>query len=380
MARTGENIYKRKDGRWEGRCIIAYDKNGKAKYKYVYAKTYKAVKEKLLSVLSQKKTDISSQDNQNKATDKQKFENTLDEWLSHKKISIKESTYIRYKNSIENHIKPRLGGYDIAKIDNAIIENFVSELFENGKINAPGGLSAKTITDILIVVKEVLVFARIHGFVTVCNFDNIRIKHNNREMRVLSCSETQQLITVLINNINRDKLGILFCLFTGIRIGELCALQWKNISFAEQTVKIDKTMQRLQVSELIYDKKTQIVITDPKSYSSNRTIPLPDFIMELLKKFQGSDDEYFLTGESERFIEPRTMQNHFKLYLKEAGIDNANFHSLRHTFATRCVELGFDIKTLSEILGHSSVKITLDKYVHSSIEQKRANMNKLKLL
>ena len=139
-------------------------------------------------------------------------------------------------------------------------------------------------------------------------------------------------------------------------------------------------MQRLQVDNLVNDKKTQIVITDPKSYSSIRTIPLPDFIMELLKKFQGSDNEYFLTGESERFIEPRTMQNHFKLYIKEAAIDNANFHSLRHTFATRCVELGFDIKTLSEILGHSSVKITLDKYVHSSFEQKRANMNKLKLL
>lgn len=376
MARTGENIYKRKDGRWEGRCIIAYDKNGKAKYKYVYAKTYKAVKDKLLSVLSQKKTDISSP---NKATDKQKFENTLDEWLSHKKISIKESTYVRYKNSIENHIKPRLGGYDIAKIDTAIIENFVSELFENGKINAQGGLSAKTITDIMIVVKEVFGFARIHGFVTVCNFDNIQIKRQNREMRVLSYSEMQQLITVLLTDIDRCKLGVLLCLFTGIRIGELCALQWKNISLSENTMKIDKTMQRLQTDEMVADKKTQISITEPKSFSSIRIIPLPNFIIELIKNYQGSDDQYFLTGERTHFIEPRTMQNHFKSYLKEAAIENANFHSLRHTFATRCVEAGFDIKTLSEILGHSSVKITLDKYVHSSIEHKRANMNKLKL-
>lgn len=376
MARTGENIYKRKDGRWEGRCIIAYDKNGKAKYKYVYAKTYKAVKDKLLSVLSQKKTDISSQ---NKATDKQKFENTLDEWLSHKKISIKESTYIRYKNSIENHIKPRLGGYDIAKIDTAIIENFVSELFENGKINAQGGLSAKTITDILIIVKEVFGFARIHGFVTVCNFDNIQIKRQNREMRVLSYSEMQQLITVLLTDIDRCKLGVLLCLFTGIRIGELCALQWKNISLSENTMKIDKTMQRLQTDEMIADKKTQISITEPKSFASIRIIPLPNFIIELIKNYQGSECQYFLTGECTHFIEPRTMQNHFKSYLKEAAIENANFHSLRHTFATRCVESGFDIKTLSEILGHSSVKITLDKYVHSSIEHKRANMNKLKL-
>ena len=143
----------------------------------------------------------------------------------------------------------------------------------------------------------------------------------------------------------------------------MCALQWKNISFLEQTVKIDKTMQRLQVDNLVNDKKTQIVITDPKSYSSIRTIPLPDFIMELLKKFQGSDNEYFLTGESERFIEPRTMQNHFKLYIKEAAIDNANFHSLRHTFATRCFEKGMTPRTVQEIMGHANYNTTVS-YTH----------------
>ena len=134
------------------------------------------------------------------------------------------------------------------------------------------------------------------------------------------------------------------------------------------------------MDKLVNDKKTQIVITDPKSYSSIRTIPLPDFIMELLKKFQGSDNEYFLTGESERFIEPRTMQNHFKLYIKEAAIDNANFHSLRHTFATRCVELGFDIKTLSEILGHSSVKITLDGLNYLFSKQRKKDYEELIIL
>lgn len=119
MARTGENIYKRKDGRWEGRCIIGYDKNGKAKYKYVYAKTYKAVKDKRLSILSQKKTESLKQCT---LKTQQKFENTLDDWLACKKISVKESTYIRYKNSIENHIKPHLGDYDITQIDTTVIE------------------------------------------------------------------------------------------------------------------------------------------------------------------------------------------------------------------------------------------------------------------
>lgn len=376
MARTGENIYKRKDGRWEGRCIISYDEKGKVKYKYVYAKTYKAVKDKLYSVLSQKNDENSKHNIQ---SSKWKFESVLDEWLSHKRISVKESTYIRYKNSIENHIKPRLGRYNVAEINNVLIENFVSELLTTGKINAQGGLSSKSVTDILIIVKEVFDFARANGFAIACNFDNIQMKRQNREMRVLSCSEMHQLITVLLTDTDRCKLGILLSLFTGIRIGELCALQWDNISLLEKTVKIDKTMQRLQTDGAVVNSKTKIHISEPKSFASIRIIPLPDFIIELLNNHQGSKNEYFLTGEVKQFIEPRTMQNRFKSYLKEADIDDANFHSLRHTFATRCIESGFDVKTLSEILGHSSVKITLDKYVHSSMEQKRANMNKLKL-
>ncbi len=376
MARTGENIYKRKDGRWEGRCIVAYDENGKAKYKYVYAKTYKAVKDKLHSILSQKNADISIP---NISSSKWKFESILDEWLSHKKISVKESTYIRYKNSIENHIKPRLGRYNVVEINNVLIENFVSELLTIGKINSKGGLSPKSVTDILIIVKEVFDFAQANGLATACNFNNIHMKRPNREMRVLSCSEMHQLITVLLTDTDLCKLGVLLSLFTGIRIGELCALQWDNISILEKAVKIDKTMQRLQTDETVVNSKTKIHISEPKSFASVRIIPLPDFIIELLNNHHGTKNGYFLTGEVKQFIEPRTMQNRFKSYLKEADIDDANFHSLRHTFATRCIESGFDVKTLSEILGHSSVKITLDKYVHSTMEQKRANMNKLKL-
>ncbi len=378
MARTGENIYKRKDGRWEGRCIVAYDESGKAKYKYVYAKTYKAVKNKLYSVLSQRNAEISIP---NISSSKRKFESILDEWLSRKRISVKESTYIRYKNSIENHIKPRLGRYNVAEINNIVIENFVSELLTIGKINAQGGLSPKSVTDILIIVKEVFDFAQANGFATACNFDNIQMKRPSREMRVLSCSEMHQLIIVLLTDTDRCKLGVLLSLFTGIRIGELCALQWDNISLLEKTVKIDKTMQRLQTEteEAVVNSKTKIHISEPKSFASIRIIPLPDFIIELLVNHQGTKKGYFLTGDTKQFIEPRTLQNRFKSYLKEADIDDANFHSLRHTFATRCIESGFDVKTLSEILGHSSVKITLDKYVHSTMEQKRANMNKLKL-
>ena len=172
-------------------------------------------------------------------------------------------------------------------------------------------------------------------------------------------------------------MGVFICLYTGIRIGELCALQWRDISFNEKVIVIGHTMQRLQNDDPNALNKTKIIITEPKSKASLRTIPLPDFVVHVIKPLAGLPSAYILSGECKTMIEPRTMQNKFKGYLDKGQISDANFHSLRHTFATRCIEAGFDIKTLSEILGHSSVKITLDRYVHSSMELKRSNMEKL---
>ena len=182
---------------------------------------------------------------------------------------------------------------------------------------------------------------------------------------------------VLFNNIDRYKLGVFICLYTGIRIGELCALRWKDIYLDESVMKIKHTTQRIQKVEDNSCIKTHLVITEPKSDSSSRDIPLPGFVIDIIKDFEYIPEAYLVTGKINVIPEPRTMQYKFKTYLKEGNIEYVNFHALRHTFATRCVEAGFDIKTLSEILGHSSVKITLEKYVHSSMQLKRNNMDKL---
>ncbi len=376
MARTGENIYKRKDGRWEGRFIYAYGEDGKAKYKYVYAKTYTAVKSKLIKRQQSSETATLQS---SITSEKSKYEYWLNEWLALKKLKIKDSTYIRYRNSIENHIKPRLGKYPIDKISTSLMENFVSHLTTHGKLNGYGGLSAKTISDILLIIKESFQYARNHGVIAMCNFDSIALKKEVHEMRVLSSAEMQILIGVLLRDTDLYKLGVFLCLFTGIRIGELCALQWKNISIDDKTIKIEQTMQRLQSNDPNDVQKTRIIITEPKSFASVRVIPIPEFVIDAIKPYHRNPNAYLLSGESKYYVEPRTMQNRFKRYLKDSGIEDANFHSLRHTFATRCVEAGFDVKTLSEILGHSSVKITLDKYVHSSMDLKRMNMEKLQL-
>ncbi len=374
MARKGENIYKRKDGRYEGRYILSYDENGKAKYAYVYDKTYHGVKEKLIRAKYQILTpDLRSKNYANNT----KYEYWLYEWLSKKKIAVKDSTYIRYRNTIDNHIAPLLGKYFISKISTSLMEEFVKQKLDCGKLDKSGGISPKMMNDIIVIIKETFNYAQSNGVPTICNFSGINIKRSFYEMRVLSNSEEKRLISVLSSDTDRYKLGVFICLFTGIRIGELCALQWKNISFSDGTLKVDHTMQRLQCEDKLSPQKTRIIITEPKSLSAIRTIPLPGFLVQLMQPFAAEPNAFILSGECKGYIEPRTMQNRFKSYLSESKITDANFHSLRHTFATRCVEIGFDVKTLSEILGHSNVKITLDKYVHSSLELKRINMEKL---
>ena len=167
-------------------------------------------------------------------------------------------------------------------------------------------------------------------------------------------------------------------MFTGLRIGEICALRWEDVSFSEQTIYVHNTLQRIQ-DRTGEDKKTKIVITTPKSSCSIRIIPLPDTLVDVLLSHKEVSIGYVMTN-SESYIEPRTMQNHFKSALKKSGIESANFHAIRHTFATRCIELGFDVKSLSEILGHATVNITMNRYVHPTLEMKKENMQRLSSL
>lgn len=180
----------------------------------------------------------------------------------------------------------------------------------------------------------------------------------------------------ILDNPEPCNIGILVCLFTGLRIGEICALRWEDISLSEQTIYIHQTLQRIQnLSDNV--PKTKIIITTPKSACSIRTIPLPDELYNILIKHQKASVGYLLTNDDNKFVEPRTLQNKFKKILKDIRITDTNFHTLRHTFATRCIELGFDIKSLSEILGHATVNITMNRYVHPTLEMKKENMQKL---
>ncbi len=366
MAR-GENIYKRKDGRWEARYIKKRDISGKIIYGFVYGKTYHEAKQKVTKC----KSDILTRSTINNNCDEQILSFYCDQWLCFRKTQIKAASYIKYNTILTKYIKPYLGNLYPHQITTSLINDFSYNLFSSEL------LSNKYIHDILIVLKSIIKFITTHFSIscpiTVINYP----KKPKNQMRILSIDEQDIFVNYLLSDIDNCKFGLLITLFTGIRIGELCALKWENISFTEKTLRVNRTLQRLSDIEISGNSKTRIIIGSPKSDTSTRIIPLNKSLLTLCEKmYIRNDNAYILTGTNE-YMEPRVLQYRIKKYTKECGLEDIHCHTLRHTFATRAVEVGFELKSLSEILGHSTTTITLERYVHSSLELKRKNMDKI---
>lgn len=363
----GENIFKRKDGRWEARYVKGHDLSGKIKYGFCYGKTYKEAKEKVTKY----KALIISGKNVASTNTRHRFAFYCDEWLRLRNVKIRESTYVKYESVLNKYIKVNLGSCFPTAITSELINDFARELLVKEK------LSVKTVRDILSILNSVIKYTRAQ-FPGI--FPDIEInypKEIKKEMRVLTCEEQKGFVQYLLKDMDSCKFGLLLALFTGIRIGELCALRWEDISIDERTITIHATMQRLKNSNMDDEKRTKILIGSPKSGTSVRKIPMTEQLTDLCRKMKTEDaTAYILTGNS-GFIEPRTLQYRIKKYTQECGLEGVHCHTLRHTFATRAVEVGFEIKSLSEVLGHTTTTITLNRYVHSSMELKRANMSKL---
>ena len=371
MSRRGVNIRKRKDGRWEGRYYIP-DNTGGKKCKSVYGHSYKEASEKLLAA---KKTikDQMIADTQNAIT----VNELAEKWLDVVKTTRKPATFQKYSNIYNKYIKP--------KWENLPIEELTQSEFNRSLKESLSESTLKSILSIFNLISEYgnrtfdtklihLSYKAVHSFVILKNNTN-----------TINITDQKKLTEYLLTELDIYKLGILLCLFMGLRLGEICALKWNDIDTHCRILHINRTVQRLRItsSEKSSDSssdilKTALFVTSPKTIHSQREIPIPDFIYEKLIDYYNeikNHDTYMLKGQMP--MDPRTYQYKFHNYLKEAGIEYIHFHALRHTFATNCISCGADVKSVSEILGHSNVNITLNRYVHPDMETKRGAINSI---
>jgi len=367
MPRKGENVRKRKDGRWEGRYPRGVSDDGRTKYESIYGRSYAEVKEKLLAAKVQPEL--------KRRSSKMLFRAVLLEWLDTQALCNKPSTQAKFGNLIRNHVVPALGNLTLTQITTARLTRFMKDKSENGRMDGQGGLSNSTLQGLLLILKSTLDYAAQEQYMKPMAF-TLKCPEAKREsIKALTAKEQAVLERSLRRDLDVSKLGILLCLYTGLRIGEICALHWGDIDLQNQLIYVRQTVQRLQ-TDVPSESKTTVLTGMPKSANSLRSIPIPPCLVELLRAFYRQPDVYLLTGQADKPMEPRTYQYRFKKYIADAGIPELNFHALRHSFGTRFIESGGDAKTLSQMLGHASVEITLNKYVHPSLEIKRQQMER----
>lgn len=258
MARKGENIYKRKDGRWEGRYIKSRSSTGKANYGYVYAKSYREVKAKLISQSSCTSNSVTV----DPEISSDQFEQVAMEWFQAICPKVKESTSNKYRNLLSSYILPVFGSKQLRDITHEFIETQCNFFLVSGGLKE-NGLSSKTVSDILSLIRNVLQFATRNRKAISCDARSIQIKRQTKEMRVLSRAEQEKLCQYLYSNLDSCNIGILVCLFTGLRVGEICALRWEDVSFSDYTIHVHQTLQRIQ-DRTNSEYKTRIVVTTPK--------------------------------------------------------------------------------------------------------------------
>lgn len=359
MSRRGENIRKRKDGRWEGR--YSYTLNGKKITKSVYARSYLESKKKLAEAKSNIELNITN--NLHHINSKLHFGILAEQWLEQVKLNRKPSTYSKYE-AIHKKYLIVLKDYSIFCVNMELI----TEKIFNQQLTISDSLK-KTI---IMITNQIIKYSN-----ESCNYtiDTITFQgpSKKKNVEIFNRLEQQRLLDYLNKNQDSYTIGIIICLSTGLRLGEICSLKWSDIDFENRIISIKSTVQRLTIDG--YDTKTILYEGSPKSECSIRDIPIPDELISMIRSIP-SEGNYLIAGNKP--VEPRTYEKKLVSYIKKAGnIEKRNFHALRHTFATNCIESGMDVKCLSEILGHSDVHTTLNKYVHPTTEAKRSHMQQL---
>lgn len=366
MSRRGENIYKRKDGRYEGRYVIGKTENGRTRFGYVYARQYQQVRYKLM----QKKAEQMKLEG-GKAQAQISLAKMMRFWLESELLgAVKVSTYNTYVRLIDRHVLPTLGSCALSQLTPSFVLSFVQKM-------EASGLSYATVKSVYRLLSCAMRFALEEGMIQKNPCKKIRIQSKEApQQRVLSQAEQRRLCDAAQC---RGDFSTLLSLYTGLRLGEICALKWADIDWDKHTLTVRRTVQRLEnYGARPGGPKTALMIGTPKSACSHRVIPVPEFILAQLRSmWTKAGQTEFVFGASQRAADPRTIQRHFQRLANQLGIHGVHFHTLRHSFATRLLELGVDVKTVSALLGHGSVKVTLDFYAHSLFDQKQAAVERL---
>ncbi len=313
--------------------------------------------------------------NKKKGTESMKYQDWLNEWMENYIMpSSKQRTYTHYGELVKLHIIPHLGEYEMSDLSPIVLQRFVTELLQSGNLNTGKGLSANSVNGIITVVQSSLKIAYTLGIVAEFSADKIkRPKSTEKKVECFSLAEQKKIEQYILKK-SQDKLfGILLCLYTGLRIGELLALEWSDIDLAKAELTVNRTCH--------YGKdkngKFARITNTPKTLASARTLPLPKQIVPMLREVKKNSRSIYVISSGVKPISIRSYQKTFAGVLQKSEIPHRGFHSLRHTFATRALECGMDVKTLSEILGHKSPTVTLNRYVHSLMEHKKEMMNKV---
>ncbi len=304
-----------------------------------------------------------------------KYQDWLTDWLhNYVQPTSKQRTYTRYSEIIKQHISPKLGHLELDELSPYTLQCFVTDLLNTGNLVTGKGLSPNTVNAMITVVQNSLKTAYALGYITEYHADKIkRPKIQEKKVECFSSAEQKKIEHYIMSKENPKLIGIMLCLYTGLRIGELLALEWTDIDFTKGELRVNKTCHDGKDAGGTFGR-----ITDtPKTLSSIRTIPIPKQLLPLLRETKRKSHSVYFVSNGEKPISIRSYQRTFSLLQKNLEIPHRGFHSLRHTFATRALECGMDVKTLSEILGHKSPTVTLNRYVHSLMEHKKEMMNKL---
>lgn len=303
----------------------------------------------------------------------------LQEWLGiwlnkYTKHTVKLRTYDRYKYIIEKHINPKLGDYELDDLNGEVLQDFVLSELESGNLNTKGKLANNSVIGIVNVLKGAMSTALSLNKIDKNEMNKIKLPSpTEKPVNAFERHEQEKIVRYCLESKKNNYIGFVICLYTGIRLGELLALTWNDIDFVKGFMSITKTTYRIKENGV-----PRIVVDEPKTKNSIRVIPLSKNLLDLLKKVKKtSNSEYVISTRNNGIVGTRSYQRTFERILAKLDIPYKNFHSLRHTFATRAVELGMDIKTLSEIIGHKNPMITLQRYTHSMMSYKTEMMNKM---